>query len=410
MRILLLTPYPAYPPHGGGVQRMYHFIRQLSQHHDIWCLSLSPSAEASAAAQPLAQWCHLTLMPAPRRTLTQRAITTLISPLPDMALRAPSATFRTALETMLNTMQFDVVLAESIEMAQYAVHAKRFGAWAALDQWNAEYVLQQRAAQTDAKHPKKWHGALYSWIQWQKLARYEREVCNQLDAVYVVSHEDAASLQKIGITKPLTVIPNGVDTAHFALHAERDHDPECLLFTGTLDFRPNVDAMTWFVHEVLPLIQRERPQAHLQIVGRAPTPAVQALAQQRGVHVVGSVPDVRPYFAQAAVYVLPMRIGGGVRLKLLEALATATPLVSTTMGADGVIGLRDREHCLLADSPSSFAHAVLHLMHERAYAVKLATTGQHLAHHAYDWASIVANLEDSWHQLDATTAKHYNPA
>src|SRR5207237_828537 len=140
---------------------------------------------ASAAAQPLARWCHLTLVPAPRRTLAGRAVSTLVSPLPDMALRAPSPAFRMALETLLAQAPFDVVQGESIEMAQYALLARRRGAWATLDQWNAEYVLQRRAALTDARRPRTWHGALYSAIQWQKLARYERSVCSRLSQVYV---------------------------------------------------------------------------------------------------------------------------------------------------------------------------------------------------------------------------------
>lgn len=396
MRLLLLTPYPAFPPHGGGVQRMFQLIKHLSQQHEVWCLSLSPDAAASAAAQPLAEWCNLTLVPAPRRTLVGRAVTTLVSPLPDMALRAPSAAYRAALDTLLGTVQFDVVQAESIEMAQYAVQAQRHGMWTTLDQWNAEYVLQRRAAETDVRHPRSWLGGLYSSIQWRKLARYERQVCNQLDQIIVVSAEDAAALREIGIHKPLIVVPNGVDPRFFAATESRVVDPNLLLFTGTLDFRPNVDAIVWFVRAVLPLIRRAWPAAHLQIVGRAPSAAITALGLPGVVDVIGAVADIRAYFAAAAVYVLPMRIGGGVRLKLLEALATGTPLVSTTMGAAGVDGLQPNQHCLLADDPQAFANATVQLLRDRALAQQLAHNGAQLVQQAYDWRVIVPRLERAW--------------
>lgn len=396
MRVLLLTPYPAYPPHGGGVQRMYQFVRHLSQRHEVWCLSLSPNAAASAAAHPLARWCNLTLVPAPHRSILGRAITTFASPLPDMALRAPSRAFRQALDALLDRIRFDVVQAESIEMAQYGLHAQRRGVLATLDQFNAEYVLQRRAALTDVRHPRRAHAALYSLIQWRKLARYERHVCNRLDQVYVVSAQDATALRQIGVDSPLPIVPNGVDTEFFTPPPEPQSKSDLLLFTGTLDFRPNIDALIWFVRDVLPIIQRQRPGTRLRIVGRSPAPAVQALAQNANVELAANVPDVRPHFAAAAVYVLPMRIGGGVRLKLLEALAMATPLVSTTMGADGVEGLHADEHCLLADDPHAFAAAVVRILTDRALAQRLAAQGRAFVAQHYDWHAIVPRLEAAW--------------
>lgn len=375
---------------------MYQLIRQLSQRHEVWCLSLTPDAAASAAAQPLAQWCNLTLIPAPRRSLAGRALTTLLSPLPDMALRAPSQAYLSALISLLKAVDFAVVQAESIEMAQYALVAKQHGAFATLDQWNAEYVLQQRAALTDLRQLRKAHAATYSLIQWQKLARYERMVCNQLDQVYVVSAEDAAALQRIAITRPPTVIPNGVDTTYFAPPAVRSIDANRLLFTGTLDFRPNIDALIWFVKHVLPQIRQVWPGAYLQVVGRAPAPAILALAEPGVVEVTGAVADIRPHFAAAAAYVLPMRIGGGVRLKLLEAFATATPLISTTMGADGVEGLQSGTQCLLADDAAAFARATVHVLRDRSFASTIAEAGRDLARQHYDWQTIIPRLEAAW--------------
>jgi glycosyltransferase involved in cell wall biosynthesis len=168
-----------------------------------------------------------------------------------------------------------------------------------------------------------------------------------------------------------------------------------MVFTGTLDYRPNIDALRWFVGEVLPLIRRRRPAARLRIVGRAAGPSVRALVGA-GVELLGEVPEVAPHIASAAVYVVPMRIGGGSRLKLLEALALEAAVVSTPMGAEGVAGLRDDEQLLLAASPAAFASAVLRLFDDAALRRRLGSRGRaHVVAH-YDWSAIIPRLEAAY--------------
>jgi glycosyltransferase involved in cell wall biosynthesis len=153
-----------------------------------------------------------------------------------------------------------------------------------------------------------------------------------------------------------------------------------------------VDAALWFVREVLPLIRAQQPAAHLLLVGRSPSPAVRALHDGAAVRVLPDVPDVRPFIAGAAAYVVPMRIGGGVRLKLLEALAMQAAVVSTRMGAEGLPDLRGDEHLLLADTPRAFAAAVLRLLDDAALRQRLGAAGRALAQR-YDWRAIVPRLE-----------------
>jgi glycosyltransferase involved in cell wall biosynthesis len=191
----------------------------------------------------------------------------------------------------------------------------------------------------------------------------------------------------------VAIVPNGVDTDVFAPGAVAEAtQPGCIVFTGTLDYRPNVDAALWFVREVLPLIRAQQPAAHLLLVGRSPSPAVRALHDGAAVRVLPDVPDVRPFIAGAATYVVPMRIGGGVRLKLLEALAMQAAVVSTQMGAEGMPDLRGDEHLLLADTPRAFAAAVLRLLDDAALRQRLGAAGRTLAQR-YDWRAIVPRLE-----------------
>lgn len=401
MNILILAPYPPYPLRGGGALRIYHLARGLAAHHTVTLLSFAPHAQAVAMMAPIRDWCRLATVPSPpSRSTAQRALTTLLSPQPDMALRNRSVAYAEALSRQLATERFDIVLASSIEMAGYALQAQGVGPRLVLDQFNAEYLLQRRAALNDlhqglALRPHSLVKGLYSLLQWYKLARYERSLLARFDLVTVVSEEDRAHLARLRpkAEERLAVVPNGVDTEQVAPGAVRgDMGGATMVFTGTLDYRPNIDALRWFTTEVLPLIRARKPMARLLIVGRSAGPEVRALIGE-AVELVGEVVDVAPYIDGAALYVVPMRIGGGSRLKLLEALAMAAPIVSTPMGAEGLPGLRDHVHLLLAEQPQAFAAAALRLMAEPKLGRQLGAMGRaHVVDH-YDWRTITPRLE-----------------
>jgi glycosyltransferase involved in cell wall biosynthesis len=397
MKILILSPYPPYPPRGGGALRIYNLARGLAARHEVTLLTFAPDAAAVAALAPLRAICRVATVPGPpRRSLARRALTTVGSPLPDMALRNAAPAYAEALSRLLAAERFDVVQAESIEMAGYALAARGASPCLVLDQFNAEYMLQRRAALADLRRLAL-AGGVYSLIQWRKLARYEIRLLDELDRVLVVSAEDRAALRRLAPGADPAVVPNGVDTAAVRPGAvSGDYGPASLVFTGTLDFRPNIDALRWFVAEVLPLVRRRRPDARLLVVGRAAGPAVRALGDGEAVEIVGEVADVRPYIDGSAVYVVPMRIGGGSRLKLLEALAMEAPVVSTPMGAEGVEGLRDGEHLLVARSPRAFADAVLRLIARPALGASLGRNGRAHVVARYDWRAIIPRLEEAY--------------
>jgi glycosyltransferase involved in cell wall biosynthesis len=420
MNILILAPYPPYPPYGGGAMRIYQLVRGLAARHTVTCLTFAPDAAAEQALAPLHAICRVLVVRGPAaRSPLGRAWTTLMSTLPDMALRNASGAYAAVLGQLLRDERFDVIQAESIEMAGYLLPAvsrqlsvarshgpRTNNTRLVLDQFNAEFVLQRRAFLTDMWRPRRWHAAGYSLAQWLKLARYERQVMRRCNAVVAVSDEDRHTLHRLAPSTPIGIVPNGVDTAHFsrtAVARERAgpfvlHNAT-LVFSGTLDYRPNIDAVGWFAHEVLPRIQARLPDVRLLVVGRRPAPALQARAAAGSITLTGEVPDARPYIAGAAVYVVPMRIGGGVRLKLLEALALEAPVVSSNMGAEGVAGRHGGEHCLLADDPAEFASAVLHLIDDPAAGQRLGAAGRMLVCERYDWSALVPQLEALYTQL-----------
>jgi glycosyltransferase involved in cell wall biosynthesis len=280
-------------------------------------------------------------------------------------------------------------------MAQYGLAVKSVPVsprpLVVFDDINAEYLLQKRAFETDARQPSRWLAALYSYIQWRKLQRYEAHACRQSDRVIVVSEADAKALQSLVPALQCAVVPNGVDTDFFRPREAEDSDTT-LVFTGKMDFRPNVDAVLWFTREVLPLIRREVPQASLKVVGRSPHARLRSLQGSSDVVLTGYVDDVRPYIAEAAVYVVPLRVGGGTRLKLLEAMSMARAIVSTSLGCEGIAVQSDRE-LVIADDPVSFAQAVVGLMRDRDRRSELGVSARELAVAQHDWRYITPLLE-----------------
>jgi glycosyltransferase involved in cell wall biosynthesis len=265
------------------------------------------------------------------------------------------------------------------------------------DEHNAEYVLQKRVFETDIGVPSRWPGAVYSFLQWQKLRRFEAWACRQVDAVTAVSDVDARALQRLVPGLDVAVVPNGIDVAmHAAYVAPRDALPaRSLVFTGTMDYRPNVDAVLWFVNSVYPLIQERVPDVRFYIVGRQPHPRLDPLRRRRGIVITGEVPDTRPYIAGADVYVIPLRSGGGTRFKVLEAMTLRRPIVSTTMGCDGFPVVSGRE-AILADEPEAFAREVITLLADGNRREALGRAGFEFAASNYDWSAIVPLLEATY--------------
>jgi polysaccharide biosynthesis protein PslH len=405
-RILVLTPQPPNRTRQGAAIRNWNLLVYLAERYDLDLLTfgnpgalLTPQQAAGQADEP---WRTVVTVPAPRRTIVRRARTMLFSRQPDLADRVWSPLFVRQLAALLRRERYDIVQGEGIELARYLHLIARARPAEArplivFDDHNAEYVLQQRAALTDLHTARTWLKGLYSLIQWRRLRRFERDTMRLANLTACVSDADAAALQLLEPGRPLIVAPNGVDTTYYARDAipwdqDRDLPRFDLLFSGTLDYRPNIDAVEWFVGAVWPLlVNHDRPR-RLALVGRNPVPEITRMVLRPGVTVTGSVADDRPYFAGATVYVLPMRYGGGVRLKLLNALAMGCAVVSTPAGAEG-IAVRDGEHLLIANNASDFAAAVNRLLGDAALRAQLGAAGRAYVQQHFDWASIVARLE-----------------
>jgi glycosyltransferase involved in cell wall biosynthesis len=383
----------------GTTLRNYGLLDGLAARHEIHLLSFVSAEDDLGEIGDLGLACaSIETVPEPVRSTRDRVWTALTSLRPDLAHRLASPLFVEALRTMLGRSEFEVIQFEGIEMIPYLDPVVAYCRGTSvrpryvLDEHNAEYVLQKRVCAMDARRPRRWPSALYSLVQWLKLRWYEAWACRSVDAVVAVSDVDARALRRIAPSAAVSVVPNGLDVQSYANFEKSEVLPaQSLVFTGTMDYRPNVDAVLWFARHVLPLIQRRMPKVRFYVVGRRPHRRLEALRAVPEIEITGEVPDTRTYIRAASVYVIPLLSGGGTRFKVLEAMSMRCPIVSTSMGCDGFPVVSGRD-LLLANEPEDFANHVIALLGDKAQRCALGEAGLAFAR-GYDWSAIVPLLE-----------------
>ncbi len=252
---------------------------------------------------------------------------------------------------------------------------------------NVEHAIWQRLARTERRGIRR---ALLE-LEWRKMRRIEARACRDAALTIAVSEADRALLAERAPEAEISSIPTGVDTTYFAPAATPER-PASLVFTGSMDWYPNEDAVLHAIDAILPAVRAEVPEVSLTVVGRSPSPRLCEAAARAGVRVTGTVDDVRPFVAEGAVSIVPLRVGGGTRLKIFEALAMGKAVVSTSVGAEG-LPLMPGEHYLAADTPADFARAVVRLMRDAALRRRLGEAGRRLVEARYSWAETARRFE-----------------
>ena len=294
--------------------------------------------------------------------------------------------YRQKFKELITTDTFDLVHYEMFHTAQFRTETDLPSV---LSQQNVDSAIWRRLC-SETINP------FYKFAYWtQQLAfqRYERVLSPKFDAVTCTSDIDAAVFQRHCAENVIEIIPNGVDVAHYQPDFSAEA-PAHLIYIGSMDWYPNEDAVAFFADEVLPRIQESVPDVKFSIVGGNPSARVQKLAEKEGIVVTGRVPEIKPYFAEATVFVVPLRIGSGTRLKILEALAMGKAIVSTSVGAEG-LDLKDGEEIFIADEPKVFAEAVTRLLKDPSLRRRIGESGRARVEQDYDWRSISEKL----HQL-----------
>ncbi len=413
MKVLVLAPQLPWPPRQGTALRNLNILLHLARRHRV-CLLCFGRADAEAGPLETAGIeIHRVAPPGPR-SYWRRLVDLPTRRTPDLVRRLDSPAMIAAIDALVarelvaceagtrgDAAGFDVVQIEGMEMAAFGLRAHAALARvqarpprSIYDAHNAEWLLQDRAWRADLRRgPRGWVGALYSLVQTAKIRRYEGRLLSSVAATVCVSRADAEALRPLAPAARMVVVPNGVD-----VEAYRPADPDAVepldcVFTGKMDFRPNIDAMTWFCGQVWPRVRAAEPAARLRIVGRDPAPRVLALASpEAGVEVTGMVPDVRPFIARAGLVVVPLRVGGGTRLKVLEAMAMGKALVATSLGVEG-LDLRPGVELEQADEPEAMARVILALFADAERRRSLGRAARARAEADYRWSALVPRIE-----------------
>jgi sugar transferase (PEP-CTERM/EpsH1 system associated) len=398
MRILWLKSDLLLPLDKGGKLRTWHLMRHLARRHDITYLAFAEPDRT--AADVLGMYEVASRVETVPRTESEKrswrfyadAATHLASPLPYAVGKYHSRAYARRVRELLAEQPFDLIVCDFLFPAVNL--PRRLPCPAVIFTHNVESEIWRRHAETKTNLVAR---TLYG-IQHRRMLEYEGRALARFDGVLAVSDADRNTFRRLypdSIRRQVHVVPTGVDTGFFepstADEAEQDRS---LVFTGSMDWLPNEDAMLFFCRDVLPLIRAQEPDVTLAIVGRAPTPAVVRLGEQPGITVTGRVDDVRPFVRKAGVYVVPLRIGGGTRLKIFEAMALGKAVVSTGVGAEG-LPVTNGQHLLLADEPRTFARSVVRLLRDAGRRRELGATARELVVTQYDWSAVAGQLEEA---------------
>jgi sugar transferase (PEP-CTERM/EpsH1 system associated) len=394
MKILWLNAGLLLPLDKGGKLRTWHVMRHLGVRHDITYLSFEDASQTEADRIGMQEVCaRLETVPRvdPGKG-TWRFYADVAryftDGVPYAVAKYRSHAYAARLESLLAGGRFDVVVCDFLPPAVNM--PERLPCPSILFTHNVEAEIWRR----HAEHAANPLSRVLLEQQHRRMLRFERGALARADRALAVSDADVRTFAQLypgALRAPVHVVRTGVETDFFTpapAEAVRTH----MVFTGSMDWLPNEDAMTYFCREILPRVRQVEPDATLSIVGRAPTPAVRKLAEIPGVEVTGRVDDVRPHIARAAVYVVPLRIGGGTRLKIFEAMSMAKAVVSTTVGAEGLPVTHGRD-IEIADEPSRFAHACVRLMRDAATRRALETAARQLVVDHYDWSAVAQDFE-----------------
>jgi glycosyltransferase involved in cell wall biosynthesis len=308
----------------------------------------------------------------------------LISPLPYAIKKYESAEMRRLIDQ--RAKEFDLVVCDFLAPAINV--PSKLACGSLLFQHNVEAMIWKRHYEVQGNSMKR----AYLVAQWRKMSKFERKTCREFDTVVAVSREDRDLMRQEYGLEAVYDIPTGVDTEYFKPTGAVKPKPFNIVFTGSMDWLPNEDAMKYFTELILPIIKREIPEVTLTVVGRNPYPGLLELSERDpSIDVTGRVDDVRPYIEAAAAYIVPLRIGGGTRLKIYEAMAMAKPLVSTTVGAEG-LPVRNDEDLILADTPEAFAGSVVRLLQDQALAERLGQRAAAKVREAFGWRRVAEDF------------------
>jgi len=399
MKTLIISPFSPYPLVFGGAIRLYHLVKMFASFSETTLLAYASWTDDPNVAQHLETICHRATLVEGKPALTGALRTRSLLSLRSFQYHAHfTQGFQTAVDGLLRQERFDYIVVEMPQMAYFRAHQP--GALRILDMQNIEHELLLRRAKVE-KHPLKRVGLLAEGV---KFRREELALCKEFDLIFTPSDRERDLLAALGGMPRVESLPNSIDPDFFTLRARAPQANE-ITFIGTTHVDANRYGLIYFMEEVFPLIKQRVPDLSVKIVGGSPPPEIAAYGQRPDVEVTGYVKDVRDYMARAKVLVVPLRSGGGTRLKILEGLSYGVPTVSTSIGAEG-LGLKDGEEILLGDTPEQFADQVVRALNDPALQERLSLAGRRVAEERYSWRAVGQQLQ---RHLSTGLSSRYTP-
>lgn len=414
MRVLQFAPRVCWPLDTGAKLRNYHLARVLAKHAQITLLAFVDAEQSLADLENL--YAQVIAVQRDRAYTVSKILRGAFgdSPLPVMNYTTDS--MKQMLERVLHEQDFDVVQVESVHLMAYlpTIRAARNRPLAVCDWHNIESELMLRYSEHEPNVLRR----AYARKTARLMSEFEKRAMHEFDAHLVVSERDAERLRLINAEASIFVIENGVDTAYYSdepveqAHAAWPVQParnesaktNRIVFVGSMDYHANVDGVAGFAREVWPRLRDRQPELVFTIVGRDPLPQVRELERISGVEVTGTVDDVRPFYREALASVVPLNVGGGSRLKILEAMAAGVPVVSTSLGAEG-LKLRHGENILIADSSEQLVESISSVVENADLRKRLSEAGRALVVNRYDWSTLGALLFRIYEELSSTKAE-----
>ena len=403
MNILWVKMGGLWPATTGGRTRSLQTISELARRHGVSVITTHGAGDDPDGLQRQLSGCHhVASIPyvASKRGAASFPVTVArswLSKYPVDLWKWQVPEVRRQVASLMNSGDVDVCVTDFLFAAVNVPMRSRVPV--VLFEHNVEYLIWQRLA---ALETSPWRRAVLE-LEWRKLRAREAEACTRADLTIAVSEDDQLRLASIAPEACVTAVPTGVDTRYFCPNGHHER-PNHLVFSGSMDWHPNEDAVIHFTDVILPRIRAEVPDASFTVVGRNPTDRLRAFAAGTGITLTGTVDDVRPAVAEGAVYVVPLRAGSGTRIKIFEALAMAKPVVSTTVGAEG-LALEPGEHFIAADDPAVFADAVVSLLRDPERRHALGHAGRTLVDTHYSWGQVARQFEERCEEVVALHAE-----
>jgi glycosyltransferase involved in cell wall biosynthesis len=390
LKILWVNGTFLHPTNTGGQVRTLGLLRELHKRHEIHYLAFQDPAHPEAVAMSTGYASRAYPIPhqPPARgspSFIVQAAANLFSPIPLAVYRYRSAEMARKIRELRESERFESVVCD------FLFPAPNFDSLAGcvLFEHNVETAIWERHAENARNLALR----AYFTLQARRMFDYERRACRQAGRVIAVSPLDATRMRERFGLNEVWDVPTGVDVDYFAPREPSEARSD-LVFVGSMDWLPNIDAVTYFIEKILPLIRERRPDCSLTIAGRRATPAIQRLADaDPRIRVTGTVPDIRPYLWGAAVSIVPLRVGSGTRLKIYEAMAAGVAIVSTTIGAEG-LEIHPPDDIRIADDPAAFARECLELIEETATRRRVAEAGRQLVSARFSWDRVAATMEE----------------